>query len=90
MSIWVCLNAFSSNFGVSSGKLYNSLSNFSDLDSAGPLILFVRQVLRVPFHELDLLLGSLQDKVDSQLMGVSLSLHIDFHVVHQLSNTLLH
>ena len=72
----------SSNFGVSSGRLYNSLSNFSGLDSASPFVLFVCQVLSVPLHELNLLLGALQDEVHSHLMSMSLRFHIDLDVVH--------
>ena len=80
----------SSNFGVSSGRLYNSLSNFSGLDSASPFVLFVSQVLGVPLHELNLLLGALQDEVHPHLMSMSLRFHIDLHVVNQLEDTGLH
>ena len=60
------------------------------MDSACPLVLFVRQVLSVPLHELDLLFGTLQDKVQPQLMLVVLRFHIDFHVVDELDDRGLH
>ena len=80
----------SSNFGVSSGRLYNSFSNFSDLDSGDPLVLFVRHVLSVPLHELDLLFGALQDQVHPHLMSMTLRFHVNLHVVHKLEDASLH
>ena len=44
----------------------------------------------MPLHELDLLFGALHDHVDSQLMAVTLVLHVDLDLVHQLDDTGLH